>query len=102
MKKIIFKDNTEIVIRKFTREYAANQNNRMYLNVTLTRESDSFNKLVAAATPENVSSFRIDETDDDTGETITTSFEGFVLENIIEIHEVYSNDLTMRAYMTIS
>lgn len=102
MKKIIFKDGTEITIRKFTREFANNQSGRMYLNATLTRDEDSFETLVnAASKSDNISSFKIEETNEETGDVTTTTFDGFVLDNIVEIHEVYSNDVTLRAYKMV-
>lgn len=102
MKKIIFKDGTEVVIRKFTREFAANHSNRMYLNATLTRDEDSFETLVnAASKSENISTLKIEEKNDETGEVTTTVIEGLILDNIVEIHEVYSNDVTLRAYQLV-
>ena len=89
----------KIQARKFTREYSTNWGKRSYLNITATYNSEKeFN-----AVQRNVSKsgsfdkfYILDE------EGNVHEFEGYTLENVIEIHESNIHDLTIRCYKDIS
>lgn len=93
--KLKFGNGTTVDIRKFTREYAQNKSGRTYLNITSTYESPAvFDRIASTArNADNISHMEI--TDD--YENVTT-FDGFKLDNVIEIHDGLSNDVTIRAY----
>lgn len=91
-------DGTQIQVRKFTREYSTNWGMRSYLNITASYESDeefdAIQKNVSKSG--SFSSFTIlDE------ESQEHKFEGYTLENIIEIHESNIHDLTIRCYKVL-
>lgn len=93
--KIKFGNGTTIDIRKFTREYAQNQSGRTYLNITSTYESpEVFDRI--ASTSRNANNISHMEITDDNGNV--TTFDGFKLDNVIEIHDGLSNDVTIRSY----
>lgn len=93
--KLKFGNGTTVDIRKFTREYAQNQSGRTYLNITSTYESPAvFDRI--ASTARNADNISHMEITDDNGNV--TTFEGFKLDNVIEIHDGLSNDVTIRAY----
>lgn len=90
-----FKDNSEIAIRKYTREYAANQKEKVRLNITADYTSaDIFDSVVAKARKEGNSS-HLEIAEDNS----TTVFDGYIIENILEIHDGMSNDILIRAYL---
>lgn len=93
--KLKFRNGITIDIRKFTREYAQNQSGKTYLNITATYESPAvFDRIASAArNTDNISLMEI--TDDDGNVTV---FDEFKLDNVIEIHDGLSNDVTIRAY----
>lgn len=93
--KLKFGNGTTVDIRKFTREYAQNQSGRTYLNITSTYESPAvFDRI--ASTARNADNISHMEITDDNGNV--TTFDGFKLDNVIEIHDGLSNDVTIRAY----
>lgn len=93
--KLKFGNGTTVDIRKFTREYAQNQSGRTYLNITSTYESPAvFDRI--ASTARNTDNISHMEITDDNGNV--TTFDGFKLDNVIEIHDGLSNDVTIRAY----
>ena len=93
--KLKFGNGTTVDIRKFTREYAQNQSGRTYLNITSTYESAAvFDRI--ASTARNADNISHMEITDDNGNV--TTFDGFKLDNVIEIHDGLSNDVTIRAY----
>lgn len=93
--KLKFGNGTTVDIRKFTREYAQNQSGRTYLNITSTYESPAvFDRI--ASTARNTDNISHMEITDDNGNI--TTFDGFKLDNVIEIHDGLSNDVTIRAY----
>lgn len=93
--KLKFGNGTTVDIRKFTREYAQNQSGRTYLNITSTYESTAvFDRI--ASTARNTDNISHMEITDDNGNV--TTFDGFKLDNVIEIHDGLSNDVTIRAY----
>lgn len=93
--KLKFGNGTTVDIRKFTREYAQNQSGRTYLNITSTYESPAvFDRI--ASTARNTDNISHMEITDDNGNV--TAFDGFKLDNVIEIHDGLSNDVTIRAY----
>lgn len=93
--KLKFGNGTTVDIRKFTREYAQNQFGRTYLNITSTYESPAvFDRI--ASTARNADNISHMEITDDNGNA--TTFDGFKLDNVIEIHDGLSNDVTIRAY----
>lgn len=93
--KLKFGNGTTVNIRKFTREYAQNQSGRTYLNITSTYESPAvFDRI--ASTARNTDNISHMEITDDNGNV--TTFDGFKLDNVIEIHDGLSNDVTIRAY----
>lgn len=93
--KLKFGNGTTVDIRKFTREYAQNQSGRTYLNITSTYESPAvFDRI--ASTARNTDNISHMEITDDNENVIT--FDGFKLDNVIEIHDGLSNDVTIRAY----
>lgn len=93
--KLKFGNGTTVDIRKFTREYAQNQSGRTYLNITSTYESPAvFDRI--ASTARNADNISHMEITDDNGNV--TTFDGFKLDNVIEIHDGLSNDVTIRVY----
>lgn len=93
--KLKFGNGITVDIRKFTREYAQNQACKTYLNITSTYESPAvFDRITSTA--RNAGNISHMEITDDNGNV--TTFDGFKLDNVIEIHDGLSNDVTIRAY----
>lgn len=93
--ELVLNDGTEITIRKFTREYAANQVNKLRLNITANYETPEVFDDVSDGVQKDMNAKGLRIVDDDGTEL---EFKGYVVENVLEIHDGMSNDILIRAY----
>lgn len=93
--KLVLNDGTEIAIRKFTREYAANQVNKLRLNITANYETPEVFDDISEGVQKDMNAKGLRIIDDDKTEI---EFENYVVENVLEIHDGMSNDVLIRAY----
>lgn len=97
--KLVLNDGTEITIRKFTREYASNQANKLRLNITANYETPEVFNDISEGVQKDANSKGLKIVDDDGTEM---EFKDYVVENVIEIHDGMSNDVLIRAYKDVS
>lgn len=93
--KLVLNDGTEISIRKFTREYAANQANKLRLNITANYETPEVFDDISEGVQKEMNAKGLRIVDDDGTEL---EFKNYVVENVLEIHDGMSNDILIRAY----
>lgn len=93
--KLVLNDGTEITIRKFTREYAANQDNKLRLNITANYETPEVFDDISEGVQKDTNAKGLRIVDDDGTEM---EFKNYVVENVLEIHDGMSNDVLIRAY----
>lgn len=96
--KLVLNDGTEISIRKFTREYAANQVNKLRLNITANYETPEVFDDVSEGVQKEMNTKGLRIVDDDGTEI---EFKNYVVENVLEIHDGMSNDILIRAYKEV-
>ncbi len=97
--KLVLNDGTEIAIRKFTREYAANQVDKMRLNITANYETPEVFNDISEGVQKDTNAKGLKIVDDDGTEI---EFKNYVVENVLEIHDGMSNDVLVRAYKDAS
>lgn len=96
--KLVLNDGTEITIRKFTREYAANQVNKLRLNITANYDTPEVFDDVSEGVQKDMNAKGLRIVDDDGTEL---EFKNYVVENVLEIHDGMSNDILIRAYKEV-